>query len=773
MSKKKKMTKTLMAATVAASVMAVSNPASAATYASAEKAVVKAEKLAGALKWEVSIEYRKTKYPNNLVGYPNMKMHNEVKALLADARKQVAGLKGKEKEVLSARLDANVATYLNRSVAYIDAVSSGLKIQKKYNELKAKAAKGEVDDQTEKLYHEVSWEIKKNAFMLDRVYGVTTREEFRDFYKHSAENQLKDLLYPISIKMQIDRAEKALKDNKPELAAGYLGNVEFLIKEAAKNGLKESNPLIKSSLSELEKTEKEFSKHGTLYVADSKDADKPSVFGPASGSESSKSIYLYAGENEHIKLQNVSINGNLTVLGSPKGAGTVHLENVKVNKVNNSGGAIIVEDIAEHSLYMKGVEADSLVINDANGSNLVADTGVKVKNLVVSENAGAKGKVNLESKESGSFETVTIAAKGGEDSEGIALKGNFSETAIEVTGENAVLAIGEGTEVKEINIKAASQISVAKGAVVKEVKKDSSVKGEVEIDNKGTVEKADEGIEVGGNKPGEVTKPGEGTVTPPAGGGGSTPGIVVPVLEEVYVHLNTASPIHDDSNGVINLTGIQDSVKFTRVAIDTKGTASKFVLTSLKARGSDTDWVGKDIEYDISNDAHITTGELFGSLDSGNDGITLSNLRAVFANKDLILEGYLQSPTGGKKDVSFTIKFGPNTGTPATSFTNDYGTITKKGLDGNRHKVEVVINPSKSGVKLGAIQSNDKISFTKLIMSFAADSINFTPDEMSNNSGQLEDAIADRFLEGLLNDVTLGELVGKTFTTDDFIVEFK
>lgn len=129
--------KTVLAATVATSAFAVANTADAASVSEAEKAVAKAEKLAGALKWEVSIEYRKTKYPNNLVGYPNMKLFNDTKKALAEAKKSVSALKGKEKEVLQARLDANVATYVNRAAAYIDAVSSGLKIQKKYSELKA------------------------------------------------------------------------------------------------------------------------------------------------------------------------------------------------------------------------------------------------------------------------------------------------------------------------------------------------------------------------------------------------------------------------------------------------------------------------------------------------------------------------------------------------------------------------------------------------------------------------------------------------------------
>ncbi len=66
-------------------------------------------------------------------------------------------------------------------------------------------------------------------------------------------------------------------------------------------------------------------------------------------------------------------------------------------KQDSKGGQIIVDDVAEHSLYLNGVQANDVVVNDANGSNIVAQTGTKVANLIVSETAGATGTVTLES----------------------------------------------------------------------------------------------------------------------------------------------------------------------------------------------------------------------------------------------------------------------------------------------------------------------------------------------------------------------------------------
>ena len=43
--------------------------------------------------------------------------------------------------------------------------------------------------------------------------------------------------------------------------------------------------------------------------------------------------------------------------------------------------------------------------------------------------------------------------------------------------------------------------------MVGEIKKDSTVTGEVKVDNQGTIDKAEDGISVGGNKPNETTQP--------------------------------------------------------------------------------------------------------------------------------------------------------------------------------------------------------------------------------------------------------------------------
>ncbi|ODA17083.1 hypothetical protein A5N86_10390 [Geobacillus thermoleovorans] len=97
----------------------------------AEQLVAKAEALAGALKWEVSYEYRKQKVPDRALDYPDMRLFQETKQALQAAEQEVRKMSGKEREGLEARLSEHVRVYVQRAVAYIDAVSAGKAWRKK------------------------------------------------------------------------------------------------------------------------------------------------------------------------------------------------------------------------------------------------------------------------------------------------------------------------------------------------------------------------------------------------------------------------------------------------------------------------------------------------------------------------------------------------------------------------------------------------------------------------------------------------------------------
>ncbi|GLH64210.1 5'-nucleotidase C-terminal domain-containing protein [Parageobacillus sp. G301] len=533
---------------VAANAVVVSNPAQAATMANAEKLVVKAEKLAGALKWQVSYDYRKKVYPKNVLDYPDMKLFNETKSALKAAREEVKKLKGKEKEILEARLTQNVQVYVDRAASYIDAVSAGKKIEAKANILKKLISNHIVNDSTEKAYHDLTKEIRTKSPAFYKVYGASTRTALIQTYLKPAQ-QVKDAaLYPVSIKIETDRLNAALKENKIDQAIYHKNRIEKFVSEGLKLGvLKENSKLLKIVMAYVNPVKADLEKRFAIFNADSTIADKPTTFGgtAAEVKKYDQSVILIAGKDQYIKLANAEVNGNIIIKGNETGAGTVYLENVKVNKVNNQGGVIIVDDVADHSLRQKNVTAEELKINDANGANIVAEEGTKIKTLSLTEKAGATGTIILDSKEKGAYEVVSIGTKGSESSKGVELKGDFSNTKVEVTGEGSQVKVAKDAVVKEIEVKteakleaeqgakvqavnlaaeksgqkielkgdlkeatvtvknANAKIEVAKDSVIKEIKKDSSVTGSIEVINNGTVQTAT-GVTVKNNPGGQT-----------------------------------------------------------------------------------------------------------------------------------------------------------------------------------------------------------------------------------------------------------------------------
>lgn len=532
----------------AASAVVVSNPAQAAITTNAEKLVVKAEKLAGALKWQVSYDYRKKVYPKNVLDYPDMKLFNETKSALKAAREEVKKLKGKEKEILEARLTQNVQVYVDRATFYIDAVSAGKKIEAKANILKKFISNHIVNDSTEKAYHDLTKEIRTKSPAFYKVYGASTRTALVQTYLKPAQ-QVKDAaLYPVSIKIETDRLNAALKENKIDQAIYHKNRIEKFVSEGLKLGvLKENSKLLKSVMAYVNPVKADLEKRFAIFNADSTIADKPTTFGGtvAEVKKYDQSVIVIAGKDQYIKLANAEVNGNIIIKGNETGAGTVYLENVKVNKVNNQGGVIIVDDVADHSLRQKNVTAEELKINDANGANIVAEEGTKIKTLSLTEKAGATGTIILDSKEKGAYEVVSIGTKGSESSKGVELKGDFSNTKVEVTGEGSQVKVAKDAVVKEIEVKteakleaeqgakvqavnlaaeksgqkielkgdlkeatvtvknANAKIEVAKDSVIKEIKKDSSVTGSIEVINNGTVQTAT-GVTVKNNPGGQT-----------------------------------------------------------------------------------------------------------------------------------------------------------------------------------------------------------------------------------------------------------------------------
>jgi SbsC C-terminal domain len=197
----KKALLSLLSFAIVLALFAGGNSASAATYTEAEKLVKTAEGYAGTLKWEISYENTKT------IKYPNMKVYNQTKDSLQKAQSAVNTLSsGTKKTALQTRLNNNVKLHLTRAAAYIDAITAGEKIKSVQIELKNNLDDGYFDETTEELYHSLSFEIRKQAILLYRVYGKSTRDAILAKYKAPAEKVKNEAAIPVTVLMNLDDA---------------------------------------------------------------------------------------------------------------------------------------------------------------------------------------------------------------------------------------------------------------------------------------------------------------------------------------------------------------------------------------------------------------------------------------------------------------------------------------------------------------------------------------------------------------------------------------
>lgn len=104
-------------------------------------------------------------------------------------------------------------------------------------------------------------------------------------------------------------------------------------------------------------------------------------------------VTIIAGEGTYGKLQGCTINGNLIINGVNGKGGTIYLVNHQSKGSTGNDGSIIVNEIAEHSLYLIGVYSNKLEIKDNNNARIVSkETAMpnRIVNVVVStENSQA------------------------------------------------------------------------------------------------------------------------------------------------------------------------------------------------------------------------------------------------------------------------------------------------------------------------------------------------------------------------------------------------
>lgn len=205
-----------MASAALVSVVAV-NPYQAEAASTAESLVVKAEANKVILIRATSVDYKANPAVQPWTEY------NKAKKDYAAAKAAVAKAPAKERDKLNARLDI-VKMWIDRTAAYIDAISSGRKLATLQNELNGSMAKADLEKATA-TYHTLSYEIKKQAKILYKVYGQSTRQAILEMYKLPAEKAKDNALYPVSIYMEIGRLGTALEAGDEASAQKFHDNI--------------------------------------------------------------------------------------------------------------------------------------------------------------------------------------------------------------------------------------------------------------------------------------------------------------------------------------------------------------------------------------------------------------------------------------------------------------------------------------------------------------------------------------------------------------------
>lgn len=240
---KKRAIKVLSATAVAATAFVATSPAQAASTNDAASLVKKAKEAGTVLKWAISTEGSADGTTRPWAQY------NAAKAARDAAVAAVNKLPAAQKSTYLADIEQNVTLHINRTMAYIDAITAGEKIKVKREALEALIAKNVIDDQTEAAYHELSKEIRKQAILLDRVYGKTTRDEIRKAYKQTAETVRDSIKYEVTVKIELDLAKKALAANNEVEAEKHLAEAAKYMKEVKNEVMKAA---LTKSLDEVE-----------------------------------------------------------------------------------------------------------------------------------------------------------------------------------------------------------------------------------------------------------------------------------------------------------------------------------------------------------------------------------------------------------------------------------------------------------------------------------------------------------------------------------------
>lgn len=215
---KKSVIKIAASTAVAASAFVAAAPAQQADAAvNVNQLATDAQNAGTVLKWAISVEGSA-----DFVTRP-YDQYNAAKKALAAAEAAAKTLTTSEKLSLNAKL-VEPKLQINRAAAYIDAITSSEKIKDLTSKLDAAIATGDIE-KVEAAYHTATAEYRKQAKLLDRVYGQSTRDEIRNAVKPALEKSVASVKNEVTVNMLVKAAAK-------DVAAGNIADAHAKIAEA-------------------------------------------------------------------------------------------------------------------------------------------------------------------------------------------------------------------------------------------------------------------------------------------------------------------------------------------------------------------------------------------------------------------------------------------------------------------------------------------------------------------------------------------------------------
>ncbi|MCZ8539030.1 hypothetical protein [Psychrobacillus psychrodurans] len=219
---KKKAIKIAASTAVAASAFVAAAPAQQADAATnVNQLTTNAQNAGTVLKWAISVEGSA-----NYVTRPYNE-YNAAKKAIAAAEAAAKKATASEQLSIAAKL-VEPKLQVKRAAAYIDAITSSEKIKELTAALDA-AIKTDDIEKVETAYHKATAEYRKQAALLDRVYGQSTRDGIRNAVKPAIEKLVASVKNEVTVNMLAKSAAANSKAGKLEVAAQNLTDAQAIL----------------------------------------------------------------------------------------------------------------------------------------------------------------------------------------------------------------------------------------------------------------------------------------------------------------------------------------------------------------------------------------------------------------------------------------------------------------------------------------------------------------------------------------------------------------